>query len=506
MSDKERMARKLAQIYGGPILIPYIQWVLAESNRLGIKKLFFVARDGYVLKIIADTLIQHKKMDIETSYIYGSRRVWRVSYLLQSDLDIIRFLEESYREKIINIHKLAAIFLISDEEVESFLPEYYGRHQNDLTAIDIFYIQNYLNTSKEFKEFLRKVHSERGERVKNYLLQEIGEGNERVAFVESVGTGYTQCGMELFLDRVDNVETFYYYQHNKKGKKAFYSYIKNENESSIMIELLCRACEGQTEDYYKKGQAYVPIFKDGEGEYLADYGYEAYLDEIRNITQQIGDKDIQQEKENWLRFSQMSDKEMLAYIGDFPYGVTGAERTVCRFAPKLTTMQIIHIILEGRRFVEQRYYSGALIDYSVLRSGNIIKKVIEISEKSRLFRDIKTRNLNKFERRGKVSIVEIFPEIRGKRVVIYGAGKIGTELVRDFLNNCNFELVLWIDQRPMENKLFSVSAPESIQKVDFDYVIIASLNWIFSNEMKKKLESLGIKYEKMVGWMEREET
>ena len=52
MKNKESKAKKFARLYGAPILIPYIQWVLSESNRLGINRLFFVARDGFVLKQI----------------------------------------------------------------------------------------------------------------------------------------------------------------------------------------------------------------------------------------------------------------------------------------------------------------------------------------------------------------------------------------------------------------------------------------------------------------------
>ena len=501
MTEKERMAKKMARLYGGPILIPYVQWVLTESCRLGIKKLFFVARDGYVLKQIADILIQNKKYDIRTAYMYGSRRVWRVGYFLQENLDIIRFIEESYREKITDIEKLASVFLIGKEELEKYLPAYYRRHPNHWVIRDIFFIQSYLDHSPEFKRFLQEKHSDLGERVKGYLLQEVGEEVTASAFVESVGTGFTQCGMGLFLNKKDELKTFYYYQHNKNGKKAFYSYKKEEKESSILIELLCRSCEGQTFDYRKEGDVYVPVFKDKEGTYLADYGYERYFNEIQTMTREVGDKKPEEKKENWLRFSQMQDKEMLNYIGDFPYGVTGTEQTLCTFAPKLTPLQIIHILLRGRTCTEQRDYKGAMIDYSVQRTQGFTKKTIEFLEQTNIMKKIQQWNANTFEKQWTGSITKVFPGLIGKKVVVYGAGKIGKALVTDFLKGQGTKLVLWIDQNPGARQPFPVSSPECIQKAEFDFVIIASVTWIFVKEIERKLKEYGVGEEKIVGWM-----
>lgn len=62
----------------GPILYDYVRWILDMCEKFEKKRLFFIARDGYVLKKIADIIIQSKDLDVSTSYIYGSRKVWRV--------------------------------------------------------------------------------------------------------------------------------------------------------------------------------------------------------------------------------------------------------------------------------------------------------------------------------------------------------------------------------------------------------------------------------------------
>ena len=62
----------------GPIWYAYICWIMEVCKDRGIRRLFFIARDGYVLKKIADTIIAKNGFDIATSYIYGSRSAWRV--------------------------------------------------------------------------------------------------------------------------------------------------------------------------------------------------------------------------------------------------------------------------------------------------------------------------------------------------------------------------------------------------------------------------------------------
>lgn len=63
---------------GGVILFPYVEWLINRSMQLGIERLYFIARDGYLLKKIADIFIKLYQLNLQTKYIYGSRQAWRV--------------------------------------------------------------------------------------------------------------------------------------------------------------------------------------------------------------------------------------------------------------------------------------------------------------------------------------------------------------------------------------------------------------------------------------------
>ncbi|MDN5850777.1 MAG: hypothetical protein L0H63_14250 [Nitrococcus sp.] len=58
-----------------PFLLAYVIWVLDQAKRNGIRRLYFVARDGEILYRIARSLHEESD-DIELRYLYGSRQAW----------------------------------------------------------------------------------------------------------------------------------------------------------------------------------------------------------------------------------------------------------------------------------------------------------------------------------------------------------------------------------------------------------------------------------------------
>lgn len=55
-----------------PLYVPFVYSILKDAERHGIRKMFFLARDGYILYRIAQSLQCHFK-DIEVKYLYVSR-------------------------------------------------------------------------------------------------------------------------------------------------------------------------------------------------------------------------------------------------------------------------------------------------------------------------------------------------------------------------------------------------------------------------------------------------
>ena len=74
--------------FAGPVIYCYAEWIVEQAVKKGIKRLYFIARDGYLVKQIVDIILHSKKIDIDTSYIYGSRKAWRMPSLSEEHYNL----------------------------------------------------------------------------------------------------------------------------------------------------------------------------------------------------------------------------------------------------------------------------------------------------------------------------------------------------------------------------------------------------------------------------------
>lgn len=59
-----------------PVLTSYVIWLLEQAELRGLRRLYFVSRDGDILLHIAERLAAGLKFDVELRYLYGSRLAW----------------------------------------------------------------------------------------------------------------------------------------------------------------------------------------------------------------------------------------------------------------------------------------------------------------------------------------------------------------------------------------------------------------------------------------------
>jgi predicted HAD superfamily hydrolase len=60
----------------GPLLFGYVYWILFRARDLGIKRLYFLARDGQILLQIARQISLRFSLDLDLRYLHASRRAW----------------------------------------------------------------------------------------------------------------------------------------------------------------------------------------------------------------------------------------------------------------------------------------------------------------------------------------------------------------------------------------------------------------------------------------------
>lgn len=74
-----------------PLFVPFVSWILRDAKARGIKKLYFLARDGYVLHEIAKVLGVNYP-EIELHYLYGSRRAFYLAGVKQASREELNWI------------------------------------------------------------------------------------------------------------------------------------------------------------------------------------------------------------------------------------------------------------------------------------------------------------------------------------------------------------------------------------------------------------------------------
>lgn len=472
-----------------PILFGYVYWVLEKSMLMKIKNLYFIARDGYVLKEIADYIIEKEKLDIQTGYLYGSRYAWRLP-AVGSSLDTLRrwFLNEC---TFSCISQLAEILGIEMEQLSLYIPvqiDYFA----SLTISEINMVKSSLWFQDELWIMVREnIESKRRSAIQ-YLKQEIGD-KEDIGFVELNGTGYTQkCLKNLMSDfRDGNIITFYYAMCGMKdierGGCRFIKFSYDDYYGKEIIELLCRTPYGQTMGYSERQGRYVPLFNSSVTDFIDKFTFEEYLSGIMASVKAF--EDIPGSRMRCLDVSMayvkyaldFSDKDLQIFIGDMPFSSYSYALHTFSYAPVITSEMMQKIELSTFRNEWRKYYAGENIEYSLKRSSG------DIQDRMKIFLEQETqRPLNAYSN----------IKLKG-RIILYGAGRYGERVYSFLSQQKEVEILHWVDKDYL-NRQKIVEAPKVILTEQFDVILIAVINLELHMEICQEMLKWGVALEKIL--------
>lgn len=94
-------------------------------------------------------------------------------------------------------------------------------------------------------------------------------------------------------------------------------------------------------------------------------------------------------------------------------------------------------------------------------------------------------------------------ELNGKRIVLFGSGRVGRSFYKKMIENQNLGIVLWIDNHPPKEQIMGmkVELPKQLLAVKYDYVICAVIGEDNKRTMKEQLMALGVDENKIL-WRE----
>jgi predicted HAD superfamily hydrolase/CDP-glycerol glycerophosphotransferase (TagB/SpsB family) len=219
MLDKENYKfneeQYFAYAYGGSILVPYVLWVLDDAIKRGYKILYFVSRDGYFLKKIADVIISENDMVIKTKYIYGSRKVWRSHTDI---LDAKTALSSIYGPitGLKTLEEISCAVGLSNKQLLEIIPELESfKNFEPLKKSKLELIKEKLINNKEFLDLFVLKQQKKEELTIMYIAENINL-NEKFGIVDFWGRGATQSYLAKTIAKISGkkVETPFYYANS----------------------------------------------------------------------------------------------------------------------------------------------------------------------------------------------------------------------------------------------------------------------------------------------------
>ena len=270
-SEFDNLIRK----YISPTLTVYTGWVVSEAERLGIKHLFFLARDGYQMYHIA----KQKYSSIECSYFYCSRYALRMA--------AYRFLDDSaYNKLFIPSFRLTAANMLKRADLD--------KDERMLIYDEIGFSgdENAVMGRKEFTLFCERVRNSvifndilksRSDLAYSFIVEYIRQ--EGMADLDSIGivdlgwTGSLQHTLRRLLDSMGvkaELHGFYMGMLTRPpevSSNEYHTWLFSEKNADIiawfshnLIECICSAPHGMTIGYTKHEGKVVPVMADNEND------------------------------------------------------------------------------------------------------------------------------------------------------------------------------------------------------------------------------------------------
>lgn len=182
-----------------PAITDYVEWVLEKAVRSGKKRLYFLARDGWMMYHAAQRIIDKRMLDIEISYLKVSRYAIRSAqyYLLgEKSLDLI-----CIGGIDVTFERIMKRALLTDEEAK-YVARIAGYEDRYDTVLNYRQIQELKQQLKEVKILFKYIeqHSKINyENAVGYLRQEGLMEDKPYALVDSGWIGTLQMSIQYLL-------------------------------------------------------------------------------------------------------------------------------------------------------------------------------------------------------------------------------------------------------------------------------------------------------------------
>lgn len=257
----------------GPLLVGYVLWLLLDAKRRGFSTLYFVARDGWIMREVAQRLDVWLQTGIKLRYIYGSRQAWHLPGLTDFDGRSADWVFENW-ESLPPEEIFARVGITWDEISSIRLRHRLGeRYRHDIGSRVILELLKEIFSDAAFVSLVRSRGRGRRGMLAKYLTQEGFSDNETAALVDIGWQARMQSSLKRVLleERVPTKLFGYYMGLSHKVAPdcvaESISYLPESmwiaqsfHQNRTLAELMCSVAHGTTLGYEnREGGAIRPI-------------------------------------------------------------------------------------------------------------------------------------------------------------------------------------------------------------------------------------------------------
>lgn len=246
-----------------PVLFAFLCHVLERARATGCFRLYFLARDGWLMKKMAEKICGIEKIQMECRYLYASRYAWRIpEHHLIGQKCLERICRGGMEVSFARLMERAGLTEEEGHRIAALihLPQSYI---SPLSWKEIQELRQPLSECREFMELVSRRSREQYEAAVSYLEQEALLEPVPFAVVDSGWIGTMQESLQNLLDSMGwkgKVQGFYFGLYNlpegaeEKNYDAFYfappsGARKKAHFSNCLFECIFSAPHGMTQGY-----------------------------------------------------------------------------------------------------------------------------------------------------------------------------------------------------------------------------------------------------------------
>lgn len=261
-----------------PVLTDYVYWVMREAEKRSISQLYFLARDGYILREIAEKICTEKHIHIACRYLYCSRASLRMpSYHIIGEEAYDLLFAGGYYVKLQTIFERAEIpqnlwVLILQEAGFATTIDV----EQQLSSTDLRMFREKFRESETFCSCVMENSKKAYQDAMGYFEQEGLLRQTQIAIVDSGWTGSMQRSLRKLLQSKGfkgKMVGFYFGMYAQPKEPADGEYLtwyfsaNSEKNNKILFcnnlfECFLSAPHGMTLRYRSENGVYMPVLNE----------------------------------------------------------------------------------------------------------------------------------------------------------------------------------------------------------------------------------------------------